>query len=65
MAVKVLRIEETKIVEEVRCDCGAVLEYDPDEDVMSTRYPDGHGGMSGESWVRCPACSHRVSIDSY
>ena len=55
--VKVKQAEPHKsVIKEVICqNCGATLEYTPN-DVQSDKWKDISGGSAGKEWVNCPNC---------
>lgn len=64
--VKVISTGPDKtVVKQVICrNCGATLEYTPNE-VQSRHGTDYGGGPDGEEWVNCPNCGHKAIIRSW
>lgn len=64
--VKVISTDPDKTVtKEIVCrNCGATLEYVPNE-VQSRHGTDYGGGPDGEEWVNCPNCGQKAIIKSW
>jgi len=46
------------------CNCGAVLEYTPNE-IKERNREDYSGGADGCTYIKCPDCSQPVVLTSW